>query len=221
VRHHFRLASQLRDRYTLPTFRENRHSPASRFILSYIRCCLSRSVSSVENVPSYRSRPARWCIVALVAAAYVSSNGCVRRRMTINSNPPGAVVYVDDRDIGKTPVSTPFTYYGTREIQLVKDGYETLTVQQRFPPSWYQVPPLDFFSENLWPWELRDERIVNLEMAPQKNISTDEILRRGENLRQTSTAGFIAPLPATNPPTMNQPPVANPASPNINRLPPP
>jgi len=175
----------------------------------------------VRNVFSYRPTLLRCCVFALVAVAYVSANGCVRRRMTINSNPAGAVVYVDDRDIGKTPVSTPFTYYGTREIQLVKDGYETLTVQQRFPPQWYQIPPLDFFSENLWPWELRDERIVNLEMAPQENVSTDEILRRGENLRQTSTAGFIAPLPATNAPTMNQPPVVDPSSPSINRLPPP
>jgi hypothetical protein len=33
--------------------------------------------------------------------------GCVQRRMTIRSNPPGALVYVDDYQIGTTPVSTP------------------------------------------------------------------------------------------------------------------
>ena len=32
--------------------------------------------------------------------------GCVRRRMTVRSNPPGAVVFVDDQEIGTTPAST-------------------------------------------------------------------------------------------------------------------
>ena len=55
------------------------------------------------------------------------ATGCVQRRMTIRSNPPGALVYVDDYQIGSTPVSHDFVYYGTRKIRVVKDGYETLT----------------------------------------------------------------------------------------------
>ena len=54
--------------------------------------------------------------------------------MTIRTNPPGALVYVDDYEIGTTPVSTNFTYYGKRKIRIVKDGYETLTVCSRFRP---------------------------------------------------------------------------------------
>ncbi|HIN94374.1 MAG TPA: PEGA domain-containing protein, partial [Planctomycetes bacterium] len=73
----------------------------------------------------------------------------VRRRLTITSNPPGAVVFVDDREIGITPVSTPFTYYGTRKIQLVMEGFETLTVKRTFSPPWYQWPVVDFISENM------------------------------------------------------------------------
>jgi hypothetical protein len=67
--------------------------------------------------------------------------GCVRRRMTVRSNPPGALVFVDDQEVGTTPVSTGFTYYGTRKIQLMKDGFETLTVKQTFHPPWYQFTP--------------------------------------------------------------------------------
>ena len=65
-------------------------------------------------------------------------SGCVERRMTVRSNPPGALLYVDDYEIGATPVSVNFTYYGTRKIRLVKDGYETLTVMQSIPPPWYE-----------------------------------------------------------------------------------
>ena len=60
----------------------------------------------------------------------------------------GGLVYVDDYEVGITPISTSFIYYGQRRIRLVKDGYETLTVMQPMPPPWYDVVGVDFISEN-------------------------------------------------------------------------
>ena len=71
-----------------------------------------------------------------VLVLFGSLCGCVRRRLTIRSNPPGAHVYVDDYEIGATPVSHNFIYYGKRKIRLVKDGYETMTVMQSIPMPW-------------------------------------------------------------------------------------
>jgi hypothetical protein len=119
----------------------------------------------------------------------------VQRRLTIRSNPPGAAVYIDDYEIGTTPVSTDFVYYGTRKIRLVKDGYETLTVLQPIPAPWYEVPPLDFFSENLVPGELRDHRVLDFSMVPQKVVPIPELLGRAEGLRQGSRQPQ-SPLPA-------------------------
>ena len=48
--------------------------------------------------------------------------GCMHRRMTIRSNPPGARVLLEGEEKGFTPYSMDFTYYGTREITLVKPG---------------------------------------------------------------------------------------------------
>ena len=87
--------------------------------------------------------------IVLVAGTALLLSGCVRRRMTIRSSPPGATVYVDNYELGPTPRSINFTHYGTRQIRLVKDGYETLTLLQPVPAPWYQLPVLDFFSENL------------------------------------------------------------------------
>lgn len=120
----------------------------------------------------------------------------MRRRLTVRSNPPGALVYVDDQEIGTTPVSTSFVYYGTRKIRLVRDGYETVTVLQRIRPPWYQHAPLDFFSENLVPWDFRDERVLDFELVPQRVVPTEELLGRAENLRQSTRSGYVAPLPA-------------------------
>ncbi len=114
--------------------------------------------------------------------------------MTLRTNPAGAVAFVDDQRIGVTPVSTPFTYYGTRKIQLFKDGFEPLTVKQRFPVPWYEYPPLDFFVENFWPYEIRDERIVDFEMVPQQIVPNSELLGRAEMLRDNTQVGHITPI---------------------------
>jgi hypothetical protein len=116
--------------------------------------------------------------------------------MTIRSNPPGAVVYIDDQQIGTTPVSTSFTYYGTRKFRLVKSGFETLTTLQKIQPPWYQVPPLDFVSENLLGREFRDERILDFTLEPQRIVSTTELLNRANGLRNSQAQGFLVPSPS-------------------------
>ena len=123
--------------------------------------------------------------------------GCVRRRMTVRTNPPGAQVYVDDQEIGITPASTDFIYYGTRKIRIAKDGYETTTVMERMRAPWYQWTPLDYVFENLWPWEIRDERIVDVQLAPKRVVPTQELIGRAENLRQGTRQGVVTPLPQT------------------------
>src|SRR5438876_10744131 len=105
-------------------------------------------------------RQQAWPLVAtlFVAALCLSPTGCLRRRLTVRSNPPGAQVFVDDQEIGTTPCSASFVYYGKRKVTLMKDGYRTETVFQRINPPWYELPPLDFLSEDVVPTELRDER---------------------------------------------------------------
>jgi hypothetical protein len=131
-------------------------------------------------------------LAAAAAAAVLSSPGCVQRRMTIRSNPPGALVYVDDYPLGSTPVSHDFVYYGTRKIRLVKDGYETLTVRQPFPVPWYEIFPLDFVTENIIPWEVRDERVVDLAMQPAASTPAELVVSRAEQVRLA--AGSLPPV---------------------------
>lgn len=157
-----------------------------------------------KSTQSVRSRLRTIGVLATVAIL-ACATGCVQRRMTIRSNPPGALVYVDNREIGITPASVSFIYYGTRQIRLVKDGYETLVVQQPVLPPWYQIPPLDFFSENIVPGELRDQRTFTYQMRPQMVVPTDQLIQRGEGLRSAAQApggvmnAGIVPLADTRP----------------------
>lgn len=123
-------------------------------------------------------------LLGLVVCA--SQSGCVQRRMVVRSNPPGALVYVDDQatPIGVTPVSHDFTYYGTRKFRLVKDGYETVTEMRAIPAPWYEYPVLDFVSENFVPGQIRDTRVLDFQLQPQVMVPTDQLVGRGEELRR-------------------------------------
>ncbi len=135
-------------------------------------------------------------IVGLILLPCLLSNGCVRRRMTIRSSPPGATVYIDDQLIGKTPVSTSFTYYGSRKFRLVLGGYETLTTLQRIQAPWYQITPIDFVTENLIGREFRDERILDFALQPQRIVPNTELLSRANGLRCSTTQGYLIPSPS-------------------------
>jgi hypothetical protein len=148
-----------------------------------------------------RQRPFRpsTLMVLVVITLSIGLSGCVQRRLTIRSNPPGALVYVDDYPIGNTPVSTNFTYYGTRKIRLVKDGYETLTVKQDIRTPWYEYVPIDFITENLVPGKISDRRVLDYQLRPQMVVPTDQLQARAEDLRRSTHGSAAVPLvqPAT------------------------
>ncbi len=149
----------------------------------------------MRQAAHHQSPRRRWLLPLLVLMTAVSFTGCVRRRMTVRSNPPGAMVYIDDQQIGTTPVSTDFLYYGTRKIKLIKDQFETMTTYHTVSPPWYQIPPIDFVSENLVGREIRDERVLNFNLVPQRMVPSQELLGRASNLRNSSQQGFAVPLP--------------------------
>jgi len=112
--------------------------------------------------------------------------GCVDRRMTILSDPPGALVRVNGYDLGAAPVDVPsdkFVYYGHYEIELIKDNYEPLRVRQAVPPPWYERFPLDFISENLVPWRIKDHRIYSYTLAPPQPMVSEQVLQNAEAFR--------------------------------------
>jgi PEGA domain-containing protein len=120
--------------------------------------------------------------------------GCVRRRMTIRTSPAGAQVFVDDQEIGTTPCSASYVYYGTRKITVMKDGYKTETIFQRFNPPWYEFPPLDFVTENLIPREVRDERVVDVQLVPEQIVPQQKLVERAQSLRDAAATGTVTPL---------------------------
>ena len=132
----------------------------------------------------------------LIASLILASlTGCIQRRFIVRSQPEGAFVSIDRQPIGLTPLSVPWTYNGTREIQLEKNGYKTIKVQQRVKPKWYETFPVSFVTENFWPREIRDERLMEFQMEPKTQVQGNLLLDRANDLRMNVQRGTItAPI---------------------------
>lgn len=131
--------------------------------------------------------------ILLIFAMLLIGSGCVNRRMTIRSDPPGALVEVDGERIGLTPVAIDFTYYGTREITLSMPGYETLTVQQTVPKPLYQRFPVDFISNHFLPYRVTDRHDFSYKLA-RRQVPIDEesnLINRGRNFRSQAQTGAV------------------------------
>lgn len=87
-------------------------------------------------------------------------SGCVRRTARFTTEPAGARLYLNDEDVGRTPVTVAFTWYGDYDVRYRLKGYQTLHTHVRLNPPVYQIFPLDFFTEVMWPGELHDHHDV-------------------------------------------------------------
>ena len=133
-----------------------------------------------------RSGHATLAVLALVVLS--AGTGCVERRYTIRTNPPGALVVVNNEELGRTPVSKSFTYYADRDVTLMLDGYKTQRIIQPINAPWYDNYLTEFFTETLVPFTIRDERDFTFQMVPDQPADTNELLDRGQSLRAQAQA---------------------------------
>ena len=148
----------------------------------------------------------RGCAFLLILAS-THLAGCVRRTLRVESDPPGALVYLNQQEVGRTPLERDFTWYGTYDVQVRAAGYEPLKARTPVIAPWWQWPPFDLFAEFIP--GLKDERTIRykLKTASTQPVEPDEILARAEHLRgklessrhYKSTAAATAAAPATAP----------------------
>jgi hypothetical protein len=118
-----------------------------------------------------------------MAAGVLFSSGCMHRRLTIRSDPPGAAVQVDGEQVGFTPTAIDYTYYGTREITLQKAGYKTLSTPVKMSTPWYQIFPLEFITDNFALTKINDRREVSYTLTPEQLEPRELLEDRANNLR--------------------------------------
>lgn len=122
----------------------------------------------------------------LLCAASVAAGGCVRRTVTINTDPQGALVWLNDREIGRSPASMDFTWYGDYSLVARKEGYETLDTHFRVKRPWYQVPGIDFLAEVVSPRKRHDVHERSFTLTPATEPTDEELKDRSESFRVQS-----------------------------------
>jgi hypothetical protein len=137
----------------------------------------------------------------LLAAALLCAAGCVERKMTVTSTPPGARVYLDDVEKGETPVTFRFDFYGDRTFTLVKDGYQVKKEVRKVKEPIYDWPFLDAAAD-LGPIPLKDHQSFQFTLEPIKEVPTDELIDRAQQMKSRVTGEPVpkkAPVPAGKP----------------------
>ncbi len=117
-------------------------------------------------------------------AALVSTAGCIERTVSINTEPQGATVFLNDEEVGQTPIRVPFTWYGDYDIIIRKQGFKTVQTNHRIHTPWYQYPFIDIVSECFVPFTIHDDHVIDT-FALQEYQAPDkeELLYRSGEMR--------------------------------------
>lgn len=148
------------------------------------------------------ARGPRGLVRAAILAAVLVGSGCVERTLLITSDPLGAHVTLNGKDVGLTPVTVPFIHNQRFEYRIEKNGYRSVAGDVTTPSTWDSVPGLDFFAENAYPGRIRRQTthyvtLERLSAAPTR-ADLEAKLRQAEAFRvraETETGGADIPAP--------------------------
>ena len=107
--------------------------------------------------------------MAVVVILVTASTGCVERSLTIRTQPEGALIYMNEKLKGKSPVTYDFEWYGWYRVRIEKEGYARLNDQRLIRAPLRFWIPLDLFME-LLPWTMRDDREWSYTLEPEQVI---------------------------------------------------
>ncbi len=132
-------------------------------------------------------------LVPVVAALLAGCYGQVQRDLTVESEPSGARFWLNDNEVGRTPVTVPFTWYGTYDVRLEHPGYAPLDAEADVNAPWFQWIPLDLAFETVVPGVHHDGHVFRFEMVPAEPADEAALLERAEAFRQEALEPEVPP----------------------------
>ncbi|MFI4871107.1 MAG: PEGA domain-containing protein [Phycisphaerales bacterium JB058] len=107
--------------------------------------------------------------------------GCLERTVTITSEPPGAIVVLNDEEIGRTPVETGFRYFGVYDVRLQREGYEPIVTEKEAVAPIWEYPGLDLLAIAA-PWRVKTHLEWHFDLEPVPEAGTEEAQRAEQEL---------------------------------------
>ncbi len=121
-------------------------------------------------------RPFRGMVAGATLLGLLAAGGCVRRVVEITSEPSGAIVWMNDREVGSTPCEVEILHYGTYDLRLTKAGYEPFTAGRKATPPAWDLPGPDLVAEIL-PIRMESRNAWHVSLVVE-DMSTDAVLER-------------------------------------------
>jgi hypothetical protein len=125
-----------------------------------------------------------FALLIISLSAFLFVTGCVERKLTINTEPQGALIILNDEEIGTSPVTVSFEWYGDYWVRIRKDGYESLNTHRELKAPWYDHFPFDFFAQIVNPGRTVDSYEWTFPLKTKKQITQEELLQSAERLRK-------------------------------------
>ena len=123
-------------------------------------------------------------IFGVVLGVTTLGAGCVERRLRVITSPEGAEVCLNDEQIGTSPVTVNFQWYGDYHVRITKPGYETLATHRALKAPWYDVFPFDLAAQVLWPGRIVDSYEWTFDLHPLQPMPREELIARSRALQE-------------------------------------
>jgi hypothetical protein len=176
--------------FVLPLYnRVNRFQAVMLSVAKHLVCKLAEDIATRQEIllcslgqPSMGKR-SLFVLLNICLIISLLLAGCVQRKLTVNTEPQGALVILNDEEIGVSPVTVSFEWYGDYRVRIQKEGYETLKTHRELDAPWYDGFPFDFFTM-LNPKRTVDSYEWTFTLAPQKQPSREELIQNAEEMKK-------------------------------------
>ena len=121
-------------------------------------------------------------VFTIILAAFCFCTGCVERKLTIVTEPSGALVALNDEEIGTSPVTVGFEWYGDYSVRISKDGFQTLSTHQNLKRPLKDVFLFDLLAD-MFTTKI-DEYNWTFKLQPYQQIQKDELIKSAASLQK-------------------------------------
>lgn len=134
-----------------------------------------------------------------VLAAGIALCGCVRREIEVTTTPPGAILTLNGREVGRTPARIQFTFDGTYDVRLRLQGYESVAGSGTTDMPAWDFMGADLVAEVL-PAKLHRLERWHFDLVPDADANAGVLDRARAARRSVDAMPAVAPdAPAPRP----------------------
>ncbi|WP_161491732.1 PEGA domain-containing protein [Sedimentisphaera salicampi] len=113
--------------------------------------------------------------------------GCVNRELKVITKPENADVYLNGEQIGSSPVSTNFNWYGTYDVKIAKKGFKTLQQTAEIKRPLHDYFPFDIFAGIFNSGKTYTYR-WHFDLEKAREPSREALVERANNLAERAEA---------------------------------